>query len=161
MGSPICGMEKYVAHPLHGIYGCLRLPGSIGLALALFLGTSLIGPCAARAQSNDSTQALVGPVNLPQDTLAADSYASYQEGQTLLATPATDRQAVAQISSGLEKLGAAGHLVVLDAGTKVEATGSGSQVRILAGPHSGQIWYLLSDEDVRKPDHLPPGARLE
>jgi|GEM_PF-4811634 hypothetical protein len=134
-------------------------------SVRVLLVVSIIGligaSSAAQAQQPPGRQQpnIFGPINLPQDTLAADSYTSYQEGQTLLATPAVDKSAVMHISQGLEKLGAAGHLVVLDAGTRVQATGSGPQVRVLVGPHSGQIWFLISDADVRKPQDMPPGGR--
>ncbi|HLH75765.1 MAG TPA: hypothetical protein VKV28_03060 [Candidatus Binataceae bacterium] len=139
----------------------MRIAFSLSRLLLIGSLIGLIGATAAHAQQTPGQQQpnIFGPINLPQDTLAADSYTSYQEGQTLLATPAADKNAVMQISQGLEKLGAAGHLVVLDAGTRVQATGSGPQVRVLVGPHSGQIWYLISDADVRKPKDIPPGGQ--
>lgn len=139
----------------------MRIKFSLGRLLLIGALMGLMGASEARAQQPQAQQQpnIFGPINLPQDTLAADSYTSYQEGQTLLATPAVDKNAVMHISQGLEKLGAAGHLVVLDAGTRVQATGSGPQVRVLLGPHSGQIWYLISDADVRKPKDMPPGGQ--
>jgi hypothetical protein len=46
---------------------------------------------------------------------------------------------------------------VLDAGTQVKVMG-GTKVRVTGGSHAGQVWWLFTDEDVRKPGELPPGA---
>lgn len=123
----------------------------LGLTILMIVtGFVFTQPPVARAQLSSFT--------LPRDTLAADSDTSYMKGQELLQTPATNKAEVMKVSNGLEKLSAAGHLAILDKGTKVEGTGTASQVRVLAGPHAGQVWYLFSQEDVRKKGDIPPGA---
>jgi hypothetical protein len=96
-------------------------------------------------------------MKLPRETLAADSEDDFNKGNQFLhsGSAQTDMQ---QATDGLEKLGAGGHLVVLDAGTQVKMMGGGTRVRIVDGPHAGQVWWLFTDEDVRKPGDVPPGS---
>lgn len=96
-------------------------------------------------------------IKLPKETLAADSESSFNQGNHFLHGGSSQSE-MQEASEGLEKLGAAGHITVLDAGTQVKAMGGGAQVRVIGGPHAGQVWWLFSDEDVRKPGELPPGA---
>jgi hypothetical protein len=118
---------------------------AIGLAWALFVGLG-----QARAQSAaDSTK-------LPRETLAADSESNFNEGSALLHTGSSQTE-MQEATEKLERLGAGGHIVVLDAGTQVQIMG-GTKVRVTGGPHAGQVWWLFTDEDVRKPGELPPGA---
>ena len=58
-------------------------------------------------------------------------------------------------------MGVSGHLVILEVGTQVKNLGVGSEVRVLAGPHAGQIWWLVNDTDVRKPESVPPSAVVD
>lgn len=118
--------------------------------LMAVVGLTVAAPATVRAQLSSFT--------LQRDTLAADSNTSFEKGEELLQTPATSKAEVMKLSRGLEALGASGHLVVLDKGTKVESTGTASQVRVLVGPHTGQVWYLFNHEDVRKDGDVPPGA---
>jgi hypothetical protein len=115
---------------------------AIGLCV-LFLGLR-----QAVAQG-DSTK-------LPRETLAADSEGIFNQGSALLHTGSSQTE-MQEATEKLEKLGAGGHLVVLDAGTQVQIMG-GTKVRVTDGPHAGQVWWLFTDEDVRKPGELPPGA---
>lgn len=117
------------------------------LALAILL---LAGVGAARAgDAQDS-------MKLPRETLAADSQENFDQGSRFLHTGSSQTE-MQEATEGLEKMGAGGHLVVLDAGTQVRIMG-GTKVRVIAGPHAGQVWWLFTDEDVRKPGELPPGA---
>jgi hypothetical protein len=93
---------------------------------------------------------------LPKEMLAADSQANFDQCSRFLHSGSTQMEMQAA-TEGLEKLGAAGHVVILDAGTQVK-TIQGIQVRVLGGPHSGQVWWVFTDEDVRKPGEVPPGA---
>jgi hypothetical protein len=95
-------------------------------------------------------------VKLPNETLAADSQANFDQGNHLLhsGSSQTDMQAATE---GLEKLGAGGHLTILEAGTQVKPINP-VEVRVIAGPHAGQVWWLFKDEDVRKPGEVPPGS---
>ncbi|GEM_PF-5398121 len=112
------------------------------LAVMLF-----IAPGLARAQDS---------MKLPRETLAADSQETFDQGSRFLHTGSSQTE-MQEATEGLEKMGAGGHLVVLDAGTQVRVMG-GTKVRVLGGPHAGQVWWLFTDEDVRKPGELPPGA---
>ncbi len=114
------------------------------MTLAGFL---LTGPGQARAQDN---------MKLPRETLAADSEANFTTGSQLLHTGSSQVE-MQEATEKLEKLGAGGHITVLDAGTQVRIMG-GSKVRVMGGSHAGQVWWLFTDEDVRKPGELPPGA---
>lgn len=95
-------------------------------------------------------------IKLPNEVLAADSQANYEQGTQLLHSGGSqnDMQAATE---GLEKLGAAGHLTVLEAGTQVKPINP-VEVRVMGGPHAGQVWWIFKGEDVRKPGELPPGA---
>lgn len=95
---------------------------------------------------------------LPKETLAADSKDNFDRGNRLLQSSPKDAQAAAQ---GLDKMAAGGHLVILDVGTQVKNLGVRSEVRVVAGPHAGQIWWLVNDTDVRKPEGVPPGAVVD
>jgi hypothetical protein len=97
---------------------------------------------------------------LSKETVAADSKDSFDRGNRLLQSSGSliDAQAAA---TGLEKMGVSGHLVILDVGTQVKNLGVGSEVRVLAGPHAGQIWWLVNDTDLRKPESVPSGAVVE
>jgi len=96
-------------------------------------------------------------MKLPKETLAADSQSIFDQGSHFLHSGSSQME-MQQATEGLEKLGAGGHLVVLDAGTQVKAVGGGTRVRVIGGPHDGQVWWLFTDEDVRKPGEVPPGA---
>jgi|SRR5271155_3397983 len=96
-------------------------------------------------------------MKLPKETLAADSESSFNQGSHYLHSGSSQPE-MQEASEKLEKLGAAGHLAVLDAGTEVKAMGGGTRVRVIGGPHAGQVWWLFTDEDVRKPGDVPPGA---
>ena len=120
---------------------------SIMLFLAAITSLVIVGSGPAMAQDD---------VKLPRETLAADSQNNFDAGNRLLHSGSSQMELQAT-TEGLEKLGAGGHLTVLDAGTRVKNVG-GPQFRIIAGPHAGQIWWLFSDEDVRKPGEVPPGA---
>jgi|SRR5271166_2668793 len=97
---------------------------------------------------------------LPRETVAADSKDNFDRGNRLLQSSGSliDARAAAD---RLEKMGVSGHLVILDVGTQVKNLGVGSEVRVLAGPHAGQIWWLVNDTDVRKPESVPSGAVVE
>lgn len=95
-------------------------------------------------------------MKLPRETLAADSEADFASGNALLHTGSSQSE-MQEATEKLEKLGAGGHITVLDAGTEVKVMG-GPKVRVVSGSHAGQVWWLFSDEDVRKPGELPPGA---
>jgi hypothetical protein len=110
----------------------------------------LIGLGLACAQDNQDS------MKLPRETLAADSQQDFDQGSRFLHTGSSQTE-MQEATEALEKMGAGGHLVVLDAGTQVRVMG-GSKVRVLGGPHAGQVWWLFTDEDVRKPGELPPGA---
>jgi hypothetical protein len=110
----------------------------------------LIGLGSARAQGN------LDSMKLPRETLAADSQENFDQGSRFLHTGSSQTE-MQQATEGLERMGAGGHLVVLDAGTQVRIMG-GTKVRVIGGPHAGQVWWLFTDEDVRKPGELPPGA---
>jgi len=125
----------------------LTLRATITMALLTLAGIGLIGPRAACAQDN---------MKLPRETLAADSDANFSEASHFLHSGSSQTE-MQEATDGLEKLGAGGHLVVLDAGTQVQIMG-GTKVRVMGGPHAGQVWWLFTDEDVRKPGELPPGA---
>jgi hypothetical protein len=120
----------------------VMMAAMITLACVLFVGFG-----QARAEDN---------MKLPRETLAADSESIFSQGSRLLHTGSSQSE-MQEATEGLEKLGAGGHLVVLDAGTQVRIMG-GTKVRVMAGPHAGQVWWLFTDEDVRKPGELPPGA---
>ncbi|HKD67887.1 MAG TPA: hypothetical protein VKB84_13665 [Candidatus Binataceae bacterium] len=109
----------------------------------------LLGLGSARAADADSTK-------LPRETLAADSDANFSQASQLLHTGSSQTE-MQEATEKLEKLGAGGHLVVLDAGTQVQIMG-GTKVRVMGGPHAGQVWWLFTDEDVRRPGELPPGS---
>jgi hypothetical protein len=96
-------------------------------------------------------------MKLPKETLAADSESSFNQGSHYLHSGSSQSE-MQEASEALEKLGAGGHLAVLDAGTQVKAMGGGTRVRVIGGPHAGQVWWLFTDEDVRKPGDVPPGA---
>jgi hypothetical protein len=98
-----------------------------------------------------------GDMKLPRETLAADSEADFTKGNQLLHAGGSSME-MQQATEGLEKMGAGGHILVLDAGTQVKAMGGGTRVRVMGGPHAGQVWWLFTDEDVRKPGEVPPGA---
>jgi hypothetical protein len=85
---------------------------------------------------------------LPKETVAADSKDNFDRGNRLLQSSGSLIDAQAK---GLEKMGVSEHLVILDVGTQVKNLGVGSEVRVLAGPHAGQVWWLVNDTDVRKP----------
>jgi hypothetical protein len=110
----------------------------------------LIGLRAARAQNSQDS------MKLPRETLAADSQENFDQGSRFLHTGSSQTE-MQEATEGLERMGAGGHLVVLDAGTQVRIMG-GTKVRVVGGPHAGQVWWLFTDEDVRKPGELPPGA---
>jgi hypothetical protein len=110
----------------------------------------LIGLGLAHAQDSQDS------MKLPRETLAADSQANFDQGSRFLHTGSSQTE-MQEATEGLEKMGAGGHLVVLDAGTQVKVMG-GTKVRVVGGPHAGQVWWLFTDEDVRKPGELPPGA---
>ena len=95
-----------------------------------------------------------------KETVAADSKDNFDRGNRLLQSSGSliDAQAAAK---GLEKMGVSGHLVILEVGTQVKNLGVGSEVRVLAGPHAGQIWWLVNDTDVRKPESVPPSAVVD
>jgi hypothetical protein len=119
------------------------------MAAMTLAGALFIGLGQARAQGADA-------MKLPRETLAADSEANFSAGSRFLHTGSSQTE-MQEATEGLEKLGAAGHITVLDAGTQVRIMG-GTKVRIMGGPHAGQVWWLFTDEDVRKPGELPPGA---
>jgi hypothetical protein len=125
----------------------LSFRATIMMAAAALACVLLVGIGPARAE--DDTK-------LPRETLAADSESIFSQGSRLLHTGSSQSE-MQEATEGLEKLGAGGHLVVLDAGTQVRIMG-GTKVRVMAGPHAGQVWWLFTDEDVRKPGELPPGA---
>jgi hypothetical protein len=120
---------------------------AITMALLTLACIALVGPGPVRAQDN---------MKLPRETLAADSDANFSQASRYLHTGSSQSE-MQEATEALEKLGAGGHLVVLDAGTKVQIMG-GPKVRVMGGPHVGQVWWLFPDEDVRKPGELPPGA---
>jgi hypothetical protein len=128
----------------------MKLTFRAAIAMAAVMIASLALVSAGRAQTGGEQ------MKLPKETLAADSEADFAKGTELLHTGSsqTDMQ---KATEGLEKLGAGGHLVVLDAGTQVKMMG-GTRVRIVDGPHAGQVWWLFTDEDVRQPGDVPPGA---
>lgn len=125
-------------------------PATMAAAAAALFCLALAGPIHAQAGAPD-------PMKLPKETLAADSESTFNQGSHYLHSGSSQVE-MQEASEGLEKLGAAGHLTVLDAGTQVKAMGGGTQVRVMGGPHAGQVWWLFTDEDVRKPGELPPGA---
>jgi hypothetical protein len=108
---------------------------------------AIIGRGAAGAEDN---------MKLPRETLAADSDSNFTQASQLLHSGSSQSE-MQEATEKLEKLGAGGHLVVLDAGTQVQIMG-GTKVRVMGGPHAGQVWWLFNDEDVRRPGELPPGA---
>ena len=126
----------------------LTLPATMALA-AIALGCLCL-TSISQAGSPDE-------MKLPKETLAADSQSIFDQGSHFLHSGSSQME-MQQATEGLEKLGAGGHLVVLDAGTQVKAVGGGTRVRVIGGPHDGQVWWLFTDEDVRKPGEVPPGA---
>jgi hypothetical protein len=110
-------------------------------------GALLSGAGPARAE---------GDTKLPRETLAADSEANFTTGSQLLHSGSSQPE-MQEATEKLEKLGAGGHITVLEAGTQVHFMG-GTKVRVMGGSHAGQVWWLFTDEDVRKPGELPPGA---
>ncbi len=123
----------------------LSFRATVIMAAMTLAGMVLAGP--SRAADN---------MKLPRETLAADSQSIFDQGSRLLHTGSSQTE-MQEATEGLEKLGAGGHLVVLDAGTQVTIIG-GTKVRVTGGPHAGQVWWLFTDEDVRRPGELPPGA---
>jgi hypothetical protein len=119
----------------------------IAMAALTLTCIALIGPGRACAEDN---------MKLPRETLAADSDANFSQASRFLHSGSSQTE-MQEATEALEKLGAGGHLVVLDAGTQVQIMG-GTKVRVMGGPHAGQVWWLFTDEDVRKPGELPPGA---
>jgi len=117
-------------------------PAAMALACIVLAGVGQV-----RAEDN---------VKLPRETLAADSQNNFDNASRYLHTGSSQIE-MQEATDKLERLGAGGHLVVLDAGTQVRVMG-GPKVRVVAGPHAGQVWFLFTDEDVRKPGELPPGA---
>jgi len=127
----------------------LTFPATMAAAIALI--------CLALAGNSRAQTAAPDQMKLPKETLAADSETTFNQGSHFLHGGSSQTE-MQQASEGLEKLGAGGHLAVLDAGTEVKAMGGGTRVRVIGGPHAGQVWWLFTDEDVRKPGELPPGA---
>jgi len=119
----------------------------IMIAAMTLAGVLLSGPGPARAEDD---------MKLPRETLAADSEANFTTGSQLLHSGSSQPE-MQEATEKLEKLGAGGHITVLDAGTQVRIMG-GTKVRVMGGSHAGQVWWLFTDEDVRKPGELPPGA---
>ena len=117
------------------------------IAAVTLAGVLLGAPGPARAQDN---------TKLPRETLAADSEANFATGSQLLHSGSSQSE-MQEATEKLDKLGAGGHITVLDAGTQVRTMG-GTKVRVMGGSHAGQVWWLFTDEDVRKPGELPPGA---
>lgn len=128
----------------------MRLTFPLTIAMAAMLLVCLVLAGISQAGAPDD-------MKLPKETLAADSEANFNQGNHFLHGGSSQME-MQQATEGLEKLGAAGHLAVLDAGTEVKAVGGGAQVRVVGGPHAGQVWWLFTDEDVRKPGDVPPGA---
>ncbi|MGO9056127.1 MAG: hypothetical protein ACLQU2_01875 [Candidatus Binataceae bacterium] len=126
----------------------LTFPATMALAATALVCLLLTGISQAGAPDE---------MKLPKETLAADSQAIFDQGSSFLHSGSSQTE-MQQATEGLEKLGAGGHLVVLDAGTQVKAIGGGTRVRVIGGPHDGQVWWLFTDEDVRKPGEVPPGA---
>ncbi len=127
----------------------MKLTFSIAITMAVLTLAciALLGPGRVRAADN---------MKLPRETLAADSDTNFSQASRFLHTGSSQSE-MQEATEALEKLGAGGHLVVLDAGTQVQIMG-GPKVRVMAGPHTGQVWWLFPEEDVRKPGELPPGA---
>jgi hypothetical protein len=125
------------------------------LTFATILTAAMALACVATTGPAAAGQA---EMKLPRETLAADSQSNFAQGSQLLHNGGGSQADMQEASEKLEKLGAAGHLAVLDAGTQVQAMGSGTRVRVMGGPHAGQVWWLFTDEDVRKPGEVPPGA---
>ena len=117
----------------------------VAMALAC---VAIVGPAAAGQDE----------MKLPRETLAADSESNFAQGNQLLHNGSGSQTEMQEASEKLEKLGAGGHLAVLDAGTQVQVMSGGTRVRVMGGPHAGQVWWLFTDEDVRKPGEVPPGA---
>ncbi len=147
------------------LYGALIYPAFIALILPgpSFAQTMLPGPSRAPAAHPvlSSGQTTEGQNwKLPKETVAADNKDNFDRGNRLLQSSGSliDAQAAAK---GLEKMGVSGHLVILDVGTQVKNLGVGSEVRVLAGPHAGQIWWLVNDTDVRKPESVLPNAVVD
>jgi hypothetical protein len=122
-------------------------------ALTLTAAIALLGIAVGGLAAAGDAQ-----MKLPRETLAADSESNFAQGNQLLHNGGSSQMEMQESSQKLEKLGAAGHLAVLDAGTQVQAMGGGTRVRVIGGPHAGQVWWLFTDEDVRKPGEVPPGA---
>src|SRR5690349_19260250 len=88
------------------------------LAMAILL---LLGVGAARAGDTQDS------MKLPRETLAADSQENFDQGSRFLHTGSSQTE-MQEATEALEKMGAGGHLVVLDAGTQVRIMG-GTKVR--------------------------------
>lgn len=125
----------------------LTFRAAITMAVLTMACLALTGPRRACAEDN---------MKLPRETLAADSDANFGQASRFLHSGSSQSE-MQEATEALEKLGAGGHLVVLDAGTQVQIMG-GTKVRVMGGPHAGQVWWLFTDEDVRRPGELPPGA---
>ena len=142
------------------LYGALIYPA--------FMALMLPGPSFAQTANAPAAHPVLSSGQttegqnwkLPKETVAADSKDNFDRGNRLLRSSGSliDAQAAAK---GLEKMGVSGHLVILDVGTQVKNLGVRSEVRVLAGPHAGQIWWLVNDTDVRKPESVPPGAVVD
>ena len=123
-------------------------PATLLLAAIALVGLAFTANCQTAAPDQ---------MKLPKETLAADSESVFNQGSHYLHSGSSQAE-MQEATEALEKLGAGGHLAVLDAGTQVKAIGGGTRVRVIGGPHAGQVWWLFTDEDVRKPGEVPPGA---
>jgi hypothetical protein len=93
-----------------------------------------------------------------KETVAADSKDNFDRGNRLLQSSGS---LIARPRPKGWKRWVLADTWFLNVGTQVKNLGVGSEVRVLAGPHAGQIWWLVNDTDVRKPESVPPSALVD